>query len=95
MPQPHETRDDTAAARPLGLIVDFATVWLTGLFIRLVLFSVVTGSPLPKTSLRWFEQAGLIALRLLSIDTRHASYSPVALRRFAGHRALVRATRVR
>jgi arylsulfatase A-like enzyme len=46
--------------------MDFATVWLTGLFIRLVLFSVVTGTPLPKTPLRWFEQAGLIGLRFLS-----------------------------
>ncbi len=64
--EPLETRVDPAAARPLGLVVDFATVWLTGLFIRLFLFSVVTGSVLPRTSLRWFEQAGLIGLRLLS-----------------------------
>jgi arylsulfatase A-like enzyme len=64
---PPTPRDATVGARPPGIIVDFAAIWLTGLFVRLVLFSVVTGSPLPRTSLRWFEVAGLVALRLLSL----------------------------
>ena len=67
MPLPHNaaTRDETTS--PVrGFLVDFATVWVTGLLMRVILFSLVTGSPLPRTSLRWYEGAGLIALRFLS-----------------------------
>ena len=64
---PTAPRRDPGLAPLPGLLVDFAAVWLTSVFIRLVLFTVVTGSPLPKTSLRWFETSGLVALRLLSI----------------------------
>ncbi len=63
---PNAPRRDASPASPPGVLIDFAAVWLTGLLIRLVLFSIVTGTPLPKTSLRWYEQAGLIGLRFLS-----------------------------
>ena len=67
MPLPPSTEHRDAGPTPApGPLIDFASVWLTGLCIRLVLFSVVTGTPLPKTSLRWYEQAGLIGLRFLS-----------------------------
>ena len=67
MPLPSdESRNDRLAPRPPSLLVDFATIWLTGLVIRLALFKLVTGSPLPETSLRWFEQVGLIGLRFVS-----------------------------
>lgn len=55
-----------AAYAPAGFLVDFATVWTVGLLLRTILFSAVAGTPLPPTSLRWYEQAGLIGLRLLS-----------------------------
>lgn len=63
---PGTPRRDTVVAPPRRLLVDFATVWLLGLFIRLVLFSAVTGSPLPRTSLRWYELAGLVGLRFVT-----------------------------
>jgi arylsulfatase A-like enzyme len=63
---PPTTRAQRAGSRASALLVDFATVWLTGVCIRLVLFATVTGSALPRTSLRWFEDAGLIAFRFLS-----------------------------
>lgn len=65
-PSPDEPSRRTTASRPPGILVDFATVWLTGLVLRFLLFKFVTGSPLPETPLRWFEQVGLVGLRFLS-----------------------------
>ncbi|MFI5233280.1 MAG: sulfatase [Gemmatimonadales bacterium] len=68
MPPPlNPARPDRTLAPAPGFLTDFATVWVTGVFVRVVLFSAVTGSPLPKTSLRWFELSGLVALRFLSM----------------------------
>jgi arylsulfatase A-like enzyme len=55
-----------STSRPPPLLVDFATVWVTGLLIRTCMFEVITGSPLPASSLRWFEQAGLMCFRFMS-----------------------------
>ncbi|MGH7655255.1 MAG: sulfatase [Gemmatimonadaceae bacterium] len=63
---PTTPRRDSGLAPLPGLLLDFAALWLTGVLIGTVLFSVVTGSPLPRTSLRWFELAGLVGLRVLS-----------------------------
>ncbi|HEV8409440.1 MAG TPA: sulfatase-like hydrolase/transferase, partial [Gemmatimonadaceae bacterium] len=57
---------DQFTKRPPAFLGDFATIWVSGLIVRTVLFQFVTGSPVPTTSLRWFEDAGLIGLRLIS-----------------------------
>jgi arylsulfatase A-like enzyme len=57
---------DQFTKRPPAFPGDFATIWVSGLIVRTVLFQFVTGSPFPTTSLRWFEDAGLIGLRLIS-----------------------------
>ncbi len=49
-----------------SLLVDFATVWVSGFFVRSLLFQLVTGSPLPESSLHGFEEAGLICFRFMS-----------------------------
>lgn len=49
-----------------SVLVDFATVWVSGLILRSVLFLLVTGSPFPVSPLRWFEQAGLFGFRFIS-----------------------------
>jgi arylsulfatase A-like enzyme len=57
---------DEFEKRPPGLLGDFATIWVSGLIVRSILFQFVTGSPFPTTSLRWFEDAGLIGLRFIA-----------------------------
>jgi arylsulfatase A-like enzyme len=54
-------------ATPPRLLLAFATVWIAALVIRTVMFWIVTGSPLPAPALRWYEQAGLLCLRFVSL----------------------------
>jgi arylsulfatase A-like enzyme len=55
--------DRKTAAR---FVMNFATVWVSGLILRSLLFELVTGSPFPASSMRWPEQAGLFCFRLIS-----------------------------
>ena len=57
---------DEFEKRPPRFVGDFATIWVSGLVVRTLLFQLVTGSPVPTSSLRWFEDAGLIGLRFIS-----------------------------
>jgi arylsulfatase A-like enzyme len=49
-----------------SVLGDFATVWVSGLILRSMLFLLTTGSPFPVSSLRWYEQAGLFGFRFMS-----------------------------
>ena len=60
------SRQTNSEKRPLGFLGDFATIWVSGLVVRTILFEFITGSPVPTTSLRWYEDAGLIGLRFIS-----------------------------
>jgi arylsulfatase A-like enzyme len=59
-------QNTSARTSPVSLITNFATVWASGLVVRSLLFELVTGSPLPASSMRWPEQAGLFCFRLIS-----------------------------